>query len=52
MYALIRTDPGEMEALRDVIKICRQDGIELTLAINPVHALDLELLRASGNWRR
>jgi hypothetical protein len=29
-----------------------KENIQLTLAINPVHALDLELLRTAGGWER
>lgn len=50
MYAAIRVDAEEMERLRHVIRTCRTNGISLVLGVNPVHALDLELLRAAGNW--
>jgi hypothetical protein len=49
-YAVTRVAPEQMAAFRHVLITCRENNIELTLAINPVHALDLELLRAGGNW--
>jgi hypothetical protein len=41
-----------MEDFRRVLATCREENIGLTLAINPVHALDLELVRAAGGWER
>jgi hypothetical protein len=43
---------NEMEALRDALKFSRAQGLDLVLAINPVHALHLELLVAGNNWAR
>jgi hypothetical protein len=51
-YAAQRPGAEEMEAFRRMLTICRENNIEITLAINPVHALDLELLRAVDNWNR
>ena len=51
-YAAQRTSTAEMAAFRGLVASCRENNIELTLAINPVHALDLELLRAGGNWEQ
>jgi hypothetical protein len=51
-YAANRIPAEEWAALRRVLRACHQNNIELTLAINPVHALDLELLRAAGGWDR
>jgi len=51
-YAVQHPAPREMEALRAVIASSRDHGIALTLAINPVHALDLELLVAGNAWPR
>ncbi len=51
-YAVQRTTAEEMEAFRHMLAVCRENKIEITLAINPVHALDLELLRAGDNWQR
>src|SRR5687767_8584389 len=49
-YAVQRAAPEEMQAFRHVLAVCRDNNIGITLAINPVHALDLELLRAGDNW--
>jgi hypothetical protein len=51
-YALQQVATNEMQALRDVLVSARAHGIDLTLAINPVHALDLELMVAGKNWER
>lgn len=49
-YAVQRPAADEMKALHDLIASCRDHGIGLTLAINPVHALDLELFIAGKSW--
>ncbi len=49
-YAVVRSSPEEMQAFRHMLAVCRDQNIGITLAINPVHALDLELMRAGGNW--
>jgi hypothetical protein len=36
--------------LRAVVEDCRRRGIRLHLVINPVHALQLEVVRAAGLW--
>jgi hypothetical protein len=51
-YAVQRISVEEMASFRRMLAVCRQNKIEITLAINPVHALDLELLRVGGNWER
>jgi hypothetical protein len=51
-YAAQRTSTNEMTAFRRMLAACREGNIEVTPAINPVHALDLELLRAGDNWER
>jgi hypothetical protein len=51
-YALQQVATNEMQALRDVLISARAHGIEMILAINPVHALDLELMVAGKNWER
>ncbi|HWN97513.1 MAG TPA: hypothetical protein VNT99_20960 [Methylomirabilota bacterium] len=51
-YAVQRASDEEMAAFRHMLAVCRENNIEITLAINPVHALDLELLRAGDNWER
>jgi hypothetical protein len=51
-YASQRIATNEMQGLRDVLAACHKHNLQLTLAINPVHALDLELLVAGENWDR
>lgn len=51
-YAVMQPTAREMQSLREVLAACRNERIDLILAINPVHALDLELLRAAGGWER
>jgi hypothetical protein len=51
-YAMQEVSTNEMQALRDVLISAHEHGIELTLAINPVHALDLELMVAPRTWPR
>ncbi len=51
-YVVQGVDRSEMAALRRLVRTAQAQGMELTLAINPVHALDLELLRAAGGWER
>ena len=51
-YASQKIATNEMQGLRDVLAACHEHHIQLTLAINPVHALDLELLVAGENWSR
>jgi hypothetical protein len=43
-------DPAYMEQFRHLVRVCRDRKIDLKVAIMPVHALDLELLYASGRW--
>jgi hypothetical protein len=43
-------DPAYLEEFRKVVRVCRQQKIDLQVAIMPVHALDLELLYANGRW--
>jgi hypothetical protein len=51
-YASQQVATNEMQGLRDVLVAARENHIDLVLAINPVHALDLELLVAGENWPR
>ena len=51
-YAGLRPAQDQLEEFRRVVRVCRDNGIELTIALNPVHALDLELWRAGQNWER
>jgi hypothetical protein len=50
-YAAQTAASGEMQALRRAVEMCRERQIDLALAINPVHALDLELLAAGNKWK-
>ena len=50
--ATTRVQPEELQSLRHFIATCRERRIELNLAINPVHALQLELVQAGQNWER
>jgi len=43
-------DETTLECLRRIVRGCREDGIDLQIAILPVHALDLELLYGMGRW--
>lgn len=51
-YSAMRPAPEQMQELRRLIQTCRDRGIALTMAMNPVHAVDLELWRAGENWER
>jgi hypothetical protein len=49
-YPALKPDPSKPALLRHVVRVCRDENIDLRLAIMPPHALDLEVLRASGRW--
>jgi hypothetical protein len=49
-YRLQVLDPSYFELFRHVVRVCRDEQIDLQVAILPVHALDIELLYASGRW--
>jgi hypothetical protein len=51
-YAAMRPTQMQWDEFRRLVRLCRHGEIDLVLAINPVHALDLELLRDGGNWPR
>ena len=51
-YSAMRPAPEQMEELRRFVRTCRDHDIGLTLALNSVHAVDLELWRAGDNWER
>lgn len=51
-YYVVRLEAKEVESFRRLLRTARTNNIEVTLAINPTHALDLELVRAAGNWDR
>src|SRR5262249_25607432 len=43
--------PSYLEQFRHIVRVCRDQRIDLRVAIMPVHALDLELVYASGHWK-
>lgn len=49
-YRVQTVDPGDLELFRHIVRTCRDQKIDLEVAIMPVHALDLELLYAGGRW--
>jgi hypothetical protein len=49
-YSAMRPAQEQLDHFRRVLRFCRAQRIQLTLVMNPVHALDLELWRAGGNW--
>lgn len=49
-YALQKSDFSRMDLVRRIVRTCRDQHIDLKIAIMPVHALDTELLHAVGRW--
>ena len=49
-YRVQTVDPADLELFRHIVRVCRDQRIDLQVLIMPVHALDLELLYASGRW--
>jgi hypothetical protein len=49
-YSRQTVEPADLELFRHVVRECRDQHIDLQMALMPVHALDLELLHASGRW--
>jgi hypothetical protein len=53
-----QVDPSRLELFRQMVRVCRDQKIDLQVAIMPVHAVDLELLYAGGQgaefekWKR
>jgi hypothetical protein len=41
---------NRLETFRQMIRRCRRNGIELIIFIPPIHALQLEAVRATGKW--
>lgn len=39
-----------LETFRQMVRQCRRDGVELIVFIPPIHALQLEAVRAAGQW--
>jgi hypothetical protein len=49
-YRTQAVDPAYLEKFRHIVQVCRDQNIDLQVAIMPVHALDLELVHAGGRW--
>jgi hypothetical protein len=49
-YRKQAVDPEHLALFRHIVTVCRNQKIDLQVAVMPVHALDLELLYASGRW--
>ena len=43
-------DWSYLDLFRHIVRVCRDDHIDLRIAIMPVHAVELECLYASGRW--
>jgi hypothetical protein len=50
VYRQQTLDPSRLELFRELVRICRDRHLDLQVAILPVHAMDIELLYASGRW--
>ena len=49
-YGAYHYSSARLEQFRGMIRLCRSRGIELTVFIPPVHALQLETARIAGLW--
>ena len=47
-----RSQTNELQSLRHFLAVAREHHVEVSLAINPIHALQLELMQAGQNWDR
>jgi hypothetical protein len=45
-----RFDPRVMGTVQDILRLCRQKGIDVIVVLDPSHADDLELLDREGQW--
>jgi len=45
-----RTGRSSLDAVRDIVALARRDRIDLRMLISPVHARQLEVIRAAGAW--
>ena len=43
-------NPECFEAFRQLVRRCRQQNIELLVVVPPLHALQLEVVHATGHW--
>ena len=50
MYAHYLYSPTRVDCFRRLVRTCLANGTELTVAISPVHALQLEAIRQAGLW--
>jgi hypothetical protein len=41
-----------LNALQDIVNICKQNNIQLKVFVNPLHATHWETVRLSGNWSK
>ncbi|MGE5372884.1 MAG: hypothetical protein ACM3QZ_12940 [Solirubrobacterales bacterium] len=51
-YARYTLSPERMNDFRELVRTCRQRGIDLKVFIAPSHATDMEAIRVSGNWKQ
>ncbi len=49
-YGAYNYSQERISQLREMIRLCRSHGVELTIFIPPVHALQLETARVAGLW--
>jgi hypothetical protein len=49
-YPRLKLDPANLALFRHIVRTCRDRGIDLQVAILPVHALEVEMIHASGRW--
>jgi hypothetical protein len=49
-YQKQTVDPAYPELFRHIVRVCRDQHIDLQVVVMPVHALDLELVYAGGRW--
>lgn len=50
MYGKYRYSQSAFESLAQVVRICREKQIRLTLFISPSHATEWEMIRLTGLW--
>ncbi|MEI8040023.1 MAG: hypothetical protein WCL11_01360 [Verrucomicrobiota bacterium] len=49
-YPDLKADPSLLTPLRHVVQVCRDQRIDLRIAIVPPHALDVEVLHSGQGW--
>ena len=49
-YPRLKLDAANVELFRHIVRVCRDRGIDLQVAILPPHALEIEMIHASGCW--